>query len=91
MDPHYHLSVITKEKLVFEGDVRSIIAPGSEGYLGVLAHHAPLVTALAPGKLTIRPAIGFSKFYRLGPGFLEVLKNNVLILTERAEEIPETS
>jgi F-type H+-transporting ATPase subunit epsilon len=54
----FHLSLLTPEKSFLEAEVTSIVAPGSEGYLGVLANHAPLITALAPGKLTIKFAEG---------------------------------
>ena len=43
----FTLSVLTPERAVFEGDVEYVQVPGSEGYLGVLAHHAALVTGLA--------------------------------------------
>ena len=50
----YQLKIYTQEKKVFEGAVTSLIVPGSEGYLGVLANHAPLLALLGQGKLTIR-------------------------------------
>ena len=58
MPETFQLTLLTPERTLLEAEVESIVAPGSEGYLGVLAHHAPLITALIPGKLTVRTAEG---------------------------------
>ncbi len=55
------LAILTPDRPVFEGEVEYVQVPGSEGYLGVLAHHAALVTALAPGTLTYRLPGGCSR------------------------------
>jgi len=86
----FHLSVLTPERSVLEEDVSYIQAPGMLGYLGVLAHHAPLISALVPGKLTVREASGTEVEYALAGGFLEVSDNQAVILAdamERREEI----
>ena len=54
----FRLSILTPERAVFEGDVEYVQAPGTEGYFGVLADHAALVSALAPGTLTYRTPNG---------------------------------
>jgi F-type H+-transporting ATPase subunit epsilon len=81
----FKLSVVTPEKTVFEMDVRSIVAPGSEGYLGVLSNHAPLITALKPGILSVVEESGDESLYTLSGGFLEVSGNIATI--ETADEI----
>jgi F-type H+-transporting ATPase subunit epsilon len=83
----FHLSLLTPEKSFLEAEVTSIIAPGSEGYLGVLAHHAPLITALIPGKLTVKSEAG-ETVYAISGGFLEVSDNKATILAD-ALEAPE--
>ena len=85
----YRLSVLTPERPVFEKDVVSIVAPGSEGYLGVLAHHAPLITALAPGKLTITDPDGHVEEYAVSGGFLEVGGNEAILLADTIEAASE--
>ena len=85
----FKLSVVTPEKTVFEQQVRSIIAPGSEGYLGILSNHAPLITALIPGKLSVTDIDGKETFYCLSGGFLEVSQNIAVILAD-AIETPES-
>jgi F-type H+-transporting ATPase subunit epsilon len=83
----FRLSVVTPEKTVFEQEARSIIAPGSEGYLGILTNHAPLITALIPGKLTVTDTEDRSSDYALSGGFLEVSRNIVTILADAIEPV----
>ncbi|MGC9327155.1 MAG: ATP synthase F1 subunit epsilon [Candidatus Hinthialibacter sp.] len=82
----YLLRIISQEKRVYEGEVESLIAPGALGYLGVLAHHAPLLTSLTPGKISIRDAQGDHHEYRVERGFLEVSRDEVVILTDHMKE-----
>jgi F-type H+-transporting ATPase subunit epsilon len=79
--------LVTPQRIVFEGPVVSIQAPGSEGYLGVLAHHAPLITALQPGRLEMRDASGRVTAYSVGGGFLEVSNNRASVLADSAEPV----
>ena len=85
----FKLSVVTPEKTVFEMDVRSIVAPGSEGYLGVLSNHAPLITALRPGMLSVNDEGGNETFYSISGGFLEVSGNIATILADAIESADE--
>ncbi len=82
----FKLSVVTPEKVVFEKDVRSIVAPGSEGYLGVLTDHAPLITALIPGILTVTDNAGDEVDYGVSGGFLEVSGNVATVLADAIED-----
>jgi F-type H+-transporting ATPase subunit epsilon len=81
----FTVSVLTPERPVFEKDVVALIAPGSEGYLGVLANHAPLITALVPGKLTVTNPDGTVELYALSGGFLEVGGNQAILLADTIE------
>jgi len=78
----FKLSILTPEKTVFEGDVSYVEAPGTEGYLGVLAHHAALVTALAKGTLTVREAGGAESRWQVAGGFFEVSNNTATVLAD---------
>lgn len=82
----FKLSVVTPEKIVFEKDVRSIVASGSEGYLGVLTDHAPLITALIPGILTVTDNAGDDVDYSVSGGFLEVSGNVATVLADAIED-----
>jgi len=77
----FHLSILTPEKSVFEGDVEYLEAPGSEGYFGVLANHAGMVTSLMPGRLTLRQG-GRDQTYQVSGGFFEVSKNRATVLAD---------
>lgn len=81
----FQLNIVTSEKIFYEDDVSSIIAPGVEGYLGILTDHAPLITSLIPGKLTVKSSEGDEIIMALSGGFLEVLKNKVIILADAVE------
>jgi F-type H+-transporting ATPase subunit epsilon len=81
----YRLVIVNPEKRFYENDVNSIIAPGSLGYLGILTDHAPLITGLVPGKLTVKDSKNQEKIFAISGGFLEVLKNNVTILADSIE------
>jgi len=85
----YSLNIVTPEEVFFEQEVVSIIAPGSEGYLGVLTDHAPLITALVPGKLTVKDNTGRELFYAVSGGFLEVFKNQVTVLAHSIESVTD--
>lgn len=85
----YFLSIVTPEEIFFEQEVASLIAPGSEGYLGILTDHAPLITALVPGKVTVKEKSGKELIYAIGGGFLEVFKNQVTILAHSIESIED--
>jgi len=79
--------LVTPQRIVFEGPVVSIQAPGSEGYLGVLAHHAPLITTLKEGRLEMRDPSGRVSAWRVTGGFLEVSNNRASALADAAEPV----
>jgi F-type H+-transporting ATPase subunit epsilon len=79
-----HFELVSPEKLVFSGEVDQVDVPGAEGYFGVLAGHAPFVTTLRPGILTVHGAGGAQKIVVLG-GFAEVSSEGLTVLAEVAE------
>ena len=82
MSATFHLSILTPEKSVFEGPVEYVEVPGIAGYLGVLAHHAALVTALARGTLAVRVAGGQTQRWDVSGGFFEVSHNRATVLAD---------
>jgi len=83
------LDIVTAERVVFSGDVNEVVAPGIEGQLGILPHHAPLMTILQAGELVAKRE-GQDEIMAISGGFLEVRPDRVIILAdaaERAEEI----
>jgi len=83
-----HLEVITPERKVYEDDVDMVIAPGSEGYLGILPHHTPLLTALGPGEFRVKKG-GVEEILAVFGGFMDVRGDRVVVLTEAAEPAEE--
>ncbi|MBI4368508.1 MAG: F0F1 ATP synthase subunit epsilon [Candidatus Omnitrophica bacterium] len=82
----FQFEIITPEKVFYTGSIRSLVAPGTEGYFGVLAHHAPLVARSGGGKLKVQEASG-ERFFQVDPGIVEVLNNRVIFLTRQAHQI----
>lgn len=83
------LDIVTAEREVYAGDVDVVIAPGVEGQLGILPHHAPLMTTLQAGELRVRKG-GEEVSMAISGGFIEVRPDKVVVLAdtaERAEEI----
>ncbi len=78
------LDIVTAERLVFSEDVEAVIAPGVDGQLGVLPHHAPLMTMLQPGELWVRREEEEFCLAVTG-GFLEVRPDRVIVLADTAE------
>jgi len=81
----FTLRLVTPQRLVSEGEILFLEAPGSEGYLGVLAHHAPLITTLRPGRLDARDLSGTLRHYAVGGGFLEISNNRATVLADSVE------
>lgn len=81
----YQLLVATPAQVVFNEEVRSLIAPGAEGYLEVLTNHAPIIALLKTGKLTVTDKNMKKWIWALSGGCLEVLHNKATLLADAAE------
>jgi len=82
------VQVVTPERLVWSGPAEMVIAHGVEGELGVLPHHAPLITSLLDGALRIRRPGGDELVISTKGGFLEVKPDRVTVLADEAN-LPE--
>jgi F-type H+-transporting ATPase subunit epsilon len=82
MASEFQLAILTPEKTVFDGAVEYVQVPGTEGYLGVLANHAALVTSLAEGTLTVRKSGGAEEQWKVSGGFFEVSHNRATVLAD---------
>jgi F-type H+-transporting ATPase subunit epsilon len=90
--PGIKLDIVTAERVVYSADVDEVVAPGIEGQLGILPHHAPLMTILQGGELIVKKG-GQEQILAISGGFLEVRPDHVIVLAdqaERAEEIDAT-
>jgi len=84
----FRLEIVTAERMVFSDDVSALIAWGVEGQLGILPHHAPLMTMLQAGDLLIRKDKE-EEFFAISGGFLEVRPDKVIILADACERVDE--
>jgi len=81
----FKLEIVTPERCVLAMDAVSLIVPGSEGYLGILADHAPIITELTLGKVTIKDEGGRETNLAITGGFMEARGNVVRLLADSAE------
>jgi len=81
----FNVNIVTPEESVWDGQVQSLVAPGLDGYLGVLANHAPLLGALGEGDLRLTTPENNEIHFQISGGFLEVLNNDVTFLADQAE------
>lgn len=77
------VTVISPEAVLFEGETDSVVAPAYDGEVGILTGHAPMMTLLGKGMLRLGAGGGAGRFSVEG-GFLQVVENQVRVVTERA-------
>lgn len=83
------LTIRTPEDTVFEGDVESLVVPGPRGYYGLLAHHAPMVGAVAVGILRVRQIGQGLSFFVVGEGVMEVGGDRVVAYVDTAYAVDD--
>src|SRR4051795_4693752 len=86
--PGLSVEIVTAERKVMETEADMVIAPGSEGEVGILPRHAPLLTALVPGVMVLKHG-SEEEVLAVSGGFLQVANNRVLILADTAERADE--
>lgn len=79
-----HVTVISPEASMFEGDADAVTAPAFDGDVGILPNHAPFMTLLGNGRLTVRRGETVSRFSIRG-GFLQVVDNRVRVVAEHVQ------
>src|SRR5690606_27110313 len=83
------LEVVTPARSVLRAKARSVILPGTDGYLGIMVDHAPLVAGLSPGVLRYGEPGSEKHQMAIGGGFVEVAQNRVTVLADSAEPAEE--
>ena len=79
------LKVVTPEEVVFEGGARSLVAPAWDGWVGILPGHAPFLTLMGEGPLSVEPESGDRREFQVGGGVMKVESNEVTVLADRVE------
>jgi F-type H+-transporting ATPase subunit epsilon len=83
-----HVEVVTAERELYNGEADEVIAPGSEGEMGILPRHAALLATLKAGELRIKQGGAEEPLFVSG-GFIEVSNNQVTVLADAAEHAEE--
>ena len=84
----FKLEIVTAERVVSSDDVEILVAPGIDGELAILPHHAPLLTVLKPGEIRVVKD-GQDTYIAVSGGFMEVMPAKVTILADTAERVEE--
>lgn len=84
-----HLTILSPEREIFTGAVKSVKVPGTNGAFEMLENHAPIVAALDRGEVRIIQADGKRATFQITGGFVEMLKNEVALLVSSAETTGE--
>lgn len=85
----FNISIISPQKKVFSGEAEFMLVRTKDGNLGILANHAPLVTELALGEMTLKISEKTEEKFYISGGFLEVSDNKVKILADEAMKADE--
>ncbi len=80
--------IVSQDRIVFQDDVDIVVLPGVEGVMGVLPHHAPVLTVLQYGVITVRKQAE-EQFFTVAGGFAEVQPDQVTVLADAAENVNE--
>ena len=79
-----HVTVISSERSLYDGEATSVAAPAFDGMVGILPHHAPFLTLLGSGTLKVEQG-GASSSFKVSGGFLQVIGDRVRVVADRAE------
>jgi F-type H+-transporting ATPase subunit epsilon len=80
--------IVSQDRMVFEGDADIVVLPGTDGEMGILPHHSPLLTTLKFGVVKVRTKLG-EKIFAVAGGIAEVQPDIVTILADAAENVEE--
>lgn len=81
MATSYSLKIITPQGTAYEGTAVHTFLPTENGFVGVLAHHAPYLVSSKGGKMVVKESVGLEKDFQVGPGFFEVNHDQAVFLT----------
>lgn len=76
------LEIITPDKKVYRGDVKSVVLPGSEGKFGIMNNHAPMISSLGKGVIKVTDVNQQIQQFTISGGVAEVFKNKIIVLAE---------
>jgi F-type H+-transporting ATPase subunit epsilon len=84
--PLFRMTILARDRALYEGQASSLVIPAEGGYLGVLANHAPMAANLAAGRITFTKEYGGDEtIFSKRKGFLHVAGDEVMVLLDEAE------
>ena len=87
----FQFELVSPERLLVSTQVDSVVIPGAEGEMTVMAQHAPVMTTIKPGVVTVRPASGEAERYVVFGGFADILPTGCTLLAEPAVPVKDTA
>lgn len=87
----FELSVVTPEGPVLTAEAREVVFPAYDGEYGILPNHSPLLSMLGVGELRVRLADGSAEHLYVDGGFVQMVDNRLILLTEQASHVSELS
>lgn len=85
----FKFELVSPERLLVSEEVESVIIPGSDGEMTVMARHAPVMTTIKPGVVTVRPVSGAEERYVVFGGFADILPEGCTVLAESAVAVKD--
>jgi F-type H+-transporting ATPase subunit epsilon len=80
----FQFELVSPERLLVSEQVESVVIPGAEGEMTVMAHHAPVMTTIKPGVVTLKTAAGKEERYVVFGGFADIVPSGCTLLAESA-------
>lgn len=85
----FQFELVSPERLLVSEKVESVVIPGAEGEMTVMANHAPVMTTIKPGVVTVKPASGAEERYVVFGGFADILPSGCTLLAESAVSVAD--
>ncbi|KXF76310.1 ATP synthase F0F1 subunit epsilon [Paramesorhizobium deserti] len=85
----FHFELVSPERLLLSAEITEVVIPGSEGYLTVMARHAPLMSTIKPGVIRVRQPDGKEDSYVVFGGFADISPEGCTILAESAVHVDD--
>jgi F-type H+-transporting ATPase subunit epsilon len=89
MADNFKFELVSPERLLVSEEVQHVVIPGAEGEMTVMANHAPVMTTIKPGVVTVRPASGAEERYVVFGGFADILPEGCTLLAESAVAVDD--
>ena len=85
----FKFELVSPERLLVSEQVKSVVIPGAEGEMTVMANHAPVMTTIKPGVVTVKPASGAEERYVVFGGFADIVPTGCTLLAESATAVKD--